>query len=138
MANIKTVKKATKKILCDIVFLSSGYGLNHERLMLTEKQIADPKKAMKVAFQEAEYHPDRGESVLIKPVAQGHTLCEVVYEHRHGNDTEVVWLPDNYKDFDEAEIVTAVFESDFEPDRDEFLTIIPIDDPEFKIIKLGK
>ena len=132
-------KKETKKILCDIVFLSHTCGLNHERLMLTQKEIDDPKKAVKKAFDGEKFNPGMGDDCLIKPVAPaGYVLCEVVYEHRHGNETKVVWLPGDYMNTDESLILTAVFDVDFEPDREEFLTIIPVEEPEFKVIDLGK
>ena len=116
----------TKKALhlYDVVFMSHTCGLNHERIELTDAQANDPTKAVKAVFDEA-YKPDMGDSVLIKPVkpSDDHILCRLVYETRHGDSVEMAWLPKDYKSKDDSDLVTKVFDSEFEPDRDEFLTI---------------
>ena len=110
--------------LYDVVFMSHTCGLNHERIELTDAQANDPTKAVKAVFDEA-YKPDMGDSVLIKPVkpSDDHILCRLVYETRHGDSVEMAWLPKDYKSKDDSDLVTKVFDSEFEPDRDEFLTI---------------
>lgn len=110
--------------LYDVVFLSHICGLNHKRIALTEAQATDPKKAITTAFAE-KYQPDMGDSVRIKPVkpSDDHILCRLVYETRHGDSVEMAWLPKDYKSKDDSDLVTKVFDSEFEPDRDEFLTI---------------
>ena len=110
--------------LYDVVFMSHTYGLDHERIGLTDAQANDPKKAVKAVFNEA-YKPDMGDSVLIKPVkpSDDHILCRLTYETRSGDSVEMAWLPKDYKKQDDADIVAKVFDSEFEPNRDEFLTI---------------
>lgn len=110
--------------LYDVVFLSHSYGLNHKRTTLTKAQADDPKNAVKAVFDE-NYQPDMGDSVLIKPVkpSDDHILCRLVYETRHGDSVEMAWLPKDYKSKEDSDIVAKVFDSEFEPDRDEFLTI---------------
>lgn len=110
--------------LYDVVFLSHTCGLNHERIALTDAQAKDPKKAVKVAFDEP-YNPGMGDDVFIKPIKpdDDHILCRLVYETRTGDSVEMAWLPKDYKSKDDSDIVAKVFDAEFEPDRDEFLTI---------------
>ena len=110
--------------LYDVVFLSHTCGLNHERTTLTAAQAADPTKAVKAVFDE-KYQPGMGDDVFIKPVkpSNDHILCRLVYSHRHGDNIEMAWLPKDYKKKDDSDIVAKVFDAEFEPDRDEFLTI---------------
>ena len=111
--------------LYDVVFMSHTCGLNHERIALTDAQAKDPKKAVKAVFDEA-YKPDMGDSVLIKPVkpSDDHILCRLVYSHKYGESIEMAWLPKDYKNKDDEDIVTVVYEEDFlGEDQGEFLTI---------------
>lgn len=110
--------------LYDVVFLSHSYGLNHKRTTLTAAQATDPKKVVKSVFDE-NYQPDMGDSVLIKSVkpSDDHILCRLVFETRTGDAVEMAWLPKDYKSKEDSDIVAKVFDSEFEPDRDEFLTI---------------
>ena len=58
--------KVNKKMY-DVVFLSHTCGLNHERIALTDIQASNPKKAIKIAFDE-DLDISRGDDYLIKPV----------------------------------------------------------------------
>ena len=119
------MSKSNKNLhLYDVVFLSHTCGLNHERTTLTEAQAKDPKKAVKAVFDES-FNPGMGDDVFIKPVkpSDDHILCRIVYETRTGDSVEMAWLPKDYKKKDDSDIVAKVFDAEFEPDRDEFLTI---------------
>ena len=58
--------KINKKMY-DVVFLSHTCGLNHERIALTDIQASNPKKAIKIAFDEI-LNTGMGDDYMIKPV----------------------------------------------------------------------
>ena len=51
----------------DVFFLSHTCGLNHERIALTDIQASNPKKAIKIAFDEI-LNTGMGDDYMIKPV----------------------------------------------------------------------
>lgn len=59
--------KTTKKIY-DVVFLSHTCGLNHERVELTDAQASNPKKTIKIVFDEV-LNTGMGDDYLIKPAS---------------------------------------------------------------------